>query len=236
MGTISITEMGTHSIITFPILSASTSMFIGTCTIESGKTIESSKAPSIVAVSVASPTEALIHFQSGQQEPITGIVSLALEGISKNGVIRTEPIGMNTIDGIGHPTRSFYCAKVSSKERNAGLGDVAKGYEIDGVTLNQDESSNPNTQGRKENPIDRISQNRKLHNKGNFHPTVKPLKLMRYLCRLVTPPNGVVLDPFTGSGSTGVAAIQEGFEFIGIERENEYVEIARKRIEHHQRC
>ncbi len=62
------------------------------------------------------------------------------------------------------------------------------------------------------------------------HPTVKPITLMRYLCRLITPPNGLVLDPFAGSGSTGVAALKEGFQFVGIEREAEYVEIARKRI------
>ena len=65
---------------------------------------------------------------------------------------------------------------------------------------------------------------------GNRHPTVKPAELMRYLCRLVTPPSGVVLDPFTGSGSTGKAAILERFNFIGIEREAEYCEIARARI------
>jgi site-specific DNA-methyltransferase (adenine-specific) len=67
---------------------------------------------------------------------------------------------------------------------------------------------------------------------GNHHPTVKPTDLMRYLCRLVTQPGGIVLGPFTGSGSTGKAAILEGFQFIGIEREAEYVEIARARIEH----
>jgi site-specific DNA-methyltransferase (adenine-specific) len=64
----------------------------------------------------------------------------------------------------------------------------------------------------------------------NKHPTVKPTDLMRYLCRLVTPPGGVVLDPFTGSGSTGKGAVLEGFRFIGIEREAEYVEIAKARI------
>jgi site-specific DNA-methyltransferase (adenine-specific) len=64
----------------------------------------------------------------------------------------------------------------------------------------------------------------------NHHPTVKPTALMRYLCRLVTPPGGIVLDPFTGSGSTGKGAVLEGFRFIGIEREAEYVEIARARI------
>jgi DNA modification methylase len=62
------------------------------------------------------------------------------------------------------------------------------------------------------------------------HPTVKPTDLMRYLCRLITPPGGIVLDPFTGSGSTGKAAMAEGFRFIGIEREAEYIEIARARI------
>ena len=64
----------------------------------------------------------------------------------------------------------------------------------------------------------------------NHHPTVKPTALMRYLCRLVTPPGGVILDPFMGSGSTGKAAMLEGFRFIGIEREAEYVEIAAGRI------
>ena len=64
----------------------------------------------------------------------------------------------------------------------------------------------------------------------NTHPTVKPQELMKYLCRLVTPKNGTVLDPFMGSGSTGMAAKDEGFEFIGIEREKEYFEIAEKRI------
>ena len=64
----------------------------------------------------------------------------------------------------------------------------------------------------------------------NTHPTVKPLKLMRYLCRLITPKGGTVLDPFMGSGSTGIAAKDEGFEFIGIEREKEYFDIAERRI------
>jgi len=65
----------------------------------------------------------------------------------------------------------------------------------------------------------------------NNHPTVKPTDLMRYLCRLVTPPNGTVLDPFTGSGSTGKAAVLEGFNFIGVEQSAEYIAIAQARIE-----
>lgn len=65
---------------------------------------------------------------------------------------------------------------------------------------------------------------------GNNHPTVKPTGLMQWLCRLVTPPGGVVLDPFMGSGSTGKAAHLEGFKFVGIEREEEYFEIAKRRV------
>lgn len=64
----------------------------------------------------------------------------------------------------------------------------------------------------------------------NNHPTVKPVRLMRYLVRLITPPGGTVLDPFTGSGTTGMAARLEGLGFVGIEREAEYMEIARARI------
>ena len=66
----------------------------------------------------------------------------------------------------------------------------------------------------------------------NTHPTLKPVSLMAYLCRLVTPPGGVVLDPFMGSGSTGKAAMREGFRFIGCELSAEYLAIARARIDH----
>ena len=68
----------------------------------------------------------------------------------------------------------------------------------------------------------------------NTHSTVKPTALMRYLCRLVTPPGGVVLDPFMGSGSTGKAAVMEGFDFMGIEVEPEYYALAEARIAHAQ--
>ena len=73
-------------------------------------------------------------------------------------------------------------------------------------------------------------RNEGCESRRNHHPTVKPTDLMRYLCRLVTPPGGIVLDPFAGSGSTGKACAVEGFRFIGIEREAEYCEIARARI------
>jgi len=77
--------------------------------------------------------------------------------------------------------------------------------------------------------------NKKDRSEGNTHPTVKPTALMTYLVRLITPPGGVVLDPFMGSGSTGKAAVREGFDFIGIEREEEYVAIASKRLQVIQR-
>lgn len=73
---------------------------------------------------------------------------------------------------------------------------------------------------------------KKDRGEGNNHPTVKPTDLMAYLCRLVTPPGGVVLDPFMGSGSTGKAAVREGFQFIGIEMDTEYLAIAEARIAH----
>lgn len=69
----------------------------------------------------------------------------------------------------------------------------------------------------------------------NPHPTVKPVDLMRWLVRLITPPDGLVLDPFCGSGTTGVAAVHEGFRFVGVEQDAEYCRVARERIEHEAR-
>jgi hypothetical protein len=113
----------------------------------------------------------------------------------------------------GGASRFFYCAKASRSERNAGL---------DGL--------NQATAGRRR-PIDNPHQRGKIPRQ-NIHPTVKPIAMMRHLVRLVTPPGGVVLDPLTGSGSTGVAAVMEGARFLGIEREADYIPIARARIRH----
>lgn len=89
----------------------------------------------------------------------------------------------------------------------------------------------PKELSKKASPIDRNSDWRgNLINRKNIHPTIKPVPLMAWLCRLITPKNGVVLDPFAGSGSTLVAAKREGFSFIGIEKEEEYIEIARERV------
>lgn len=107
--------------------------------------------------------------------------------------------------------RYFYCAKASREEREEGLKNFDK--IIAGVGALSDGG-------------------RSKLKRSNIHPTVKPIDLMRYLCRLITPPNGTILEPFMGSGSTGIGAVKEGFNFIGIEREEEYFEIAKARIEY----
>ena len=113
----------------------------------------------------------------------------------------------------GSASRFFYCAKASREDREEGLQGFDRVRREDG---RKTEHHVPNL---------RTSPQR------NHHPTVKPTSLMRYLCRLVTPPKGLILDPFMGSGSTGKAAILEGFRFIGIELEAEYIPIAEARLE-----
>ena len=118
----------------------------------------------------------------------------------------------------GSAARFFYCAKAGKKERNAGLEHLptrrasAMGYDIGLGEAGEGMFKDRNPQ------------------KQNHHPTVKPISLMRYLVRLVTPPNGTVFDPFTGSGTTGVAAVLEGNDFVGIEQNVEYAAIAEARI------
>jgi site-specific DNA-methyltransferase (adenine-specific) len=122
--------------------------------------------------------------------------------------------GTSSGGDTGSAARFFYCAKASKKDREEGCeGLCVKDVHRYGAGIG--EGIDPSAPAK----------NR------NFHPTVKPTDLMRYLCRLVTQPNGVVLDPFMGSGSTGKAAMIEGFQFIGIERDESYFEIARSRIE-----
>lgn len=118
----------------------------------------------------------------------------------------------------GGASRFFYCAKASKSERNKGL----EGFE-DKLKMTQMRSAN----GSGEKNFDGGFQDQIMK---NIHPTVKPVKLMQYLVRLVTPPNGVVLDPFCGSGTTGIACKLEGFQFVGIEQDPEYTKIAEARI------
>ena len=117
----------------------------------------------------------------------------------------------------GSAARFFYCAKASKRDRNEGLDGFEAKRDHDGREEGGVGGSNP--------------RNRTNNYRQNHHPTVKPTELMRYLCRMVTPPDGTVLDLFMGSGSTGKAAIYESFKFIGIEMTDEYLPIAKARIE-----
>jgi site-specific DNA-methyltransferase (adenine-specific) len=117
----------------------------------------------------------------------------------------------------GGASRFFYCAKASKSERNQGL----EGFE----------------EKRPDNRTTRdmgVFDEKGVGKQSNFHPTVKPVKLMQYLVKLITPPNGKVLDPFCGSGTTGIACKLEGFEFVGLEQDTEYSKIAQSRIDNYQ--
>lgn len=153
--------------------------------------------------------------------------NFATRGESKDGQIfgygndrGDEPRGYGD---SGSAARFFYCAKASRSERNAGLEGMEE-HRIHTFQTGNGASGKPSS----------ISAGRNTVYQNN-HPTVKPIELMRYLVRLTkTPTGGVVLDPFMGSGTTGCACVLEGREFIGIEREAEYVEIAEKRIAHYR--
>ena len=121
------------------------------------------------------------------------------------------------------PANIYQCAKPSRSERETGLDDLQskKGHEA----VHRKEG----TAGL-ENP--RAGAGRTASEVKNFHPTVKPTKLMAWLCRLLTPKGGIVLDTFLGSGTTGVSASMEGFKFIGTEMNPEYCDIALQRIKH----
>ena len=119
-----------------------------------------------------------------------------------------------SVNGMERAARFFYCAKASKHDRDEGLEHLRpRRYSHD---------------GRKTLIENAYQRNNSVA--ANCHPTVKPTDLMRYLCRLVTPPGGIILDPFMGSGSTGKAAAKEGFGFVGIERDPKYFEIACARI------
>jgi hypothetical protein len=120
-------------------------------------------------------------------------------------------------------SRFMYTAKASSAERNAGL----EGFEEREVWRTTGEGLGLRREPGSLSSTDEPTQRKPAR---NGHPTVKPIALMRWLVRLVTPPGGTVLDCFAGSGTTGIAASLEGFNFVGIEREEEYVRIAEARI------
>jgi len=129
-----------------------------------------------------------------------------------------EVVALFSYGDSGSAARFFYCAKASKRDRNEGLQELPDyDWRHDGAAIPQ----------RNDRPF--------LPSK-NHHPTVKPTSLMQYLLRLVTPKGGVVLDPFMGSGSTGKACVYEGFNFIGIDQDLDYVGIAKGRIQFAQDC
>lgn len=122
----------------------------------------------------------------------------------------------------GSASRFFYCAKASSGDRDEGLGEF-NSKQASGLPLRSKDKKSVGA------GLDGTKTFRETTRK-NVHPTVKPVSLMQHLVRMITPPNGTVLDPFMGSGSTGKAAMYEGFKFIGIEMDKSYMEIAEARI------
>ena len=126
----------------------------------------------------------------------------------------------------GGASRFFFTAKPSTSEREAGTEHLPKRAAAEMVDRDEDSAGTQSP---------RAGAGRTSEGRANFHPTVKPIDLMRWLCRLITPKGGVVFDPFAGSGTTGCAAMLEGFRFVGAEMTEEYLPIARARIAHWQR-
>ena len=122
--------------------------------------------------------------------------------------------GFRAMGDDGSAARFFYCAKANKRDRNDGL---------DGFEVKRPDTRTKTGMG--------TFDEKGVAEQSNHHPTVKPIALMQYLVRLVTPPTGIVLDPFMGSGSTGKACMYEGFSFIGIDQSEEYVKISQARID-----
>jgi len=160
----------------------------------------------------------LIH--SGEDEVVEGFPESKARSSKRKGSDKSNMFGFEYSDtdscdyaDKGSASRFFYCAKASKSERNQGLEEFEEEKVSDG----------------REKEADNAFQRGKTM-RANTHPTIKPIKLMQYLVRLITPKGGTVLDPYIGSGSTGIGAKLEGFDFIGIEREQEYCDIAEARI------
>jgi DNA modification methylase len=172
-------------------------------------------------------TAELLDEQSGQKASGTGKIKVSSGKKSGSGTWTSdagmnaegkENTGIRDFGDSGGASRFFYVAKASKRDRNEGLEDLD-------AQRHSDRELDDGAGG--DNPRNRTNQA-----KQNFHPTVKPTELMRYLVKLITPPGGTVLDPFTGSGSTGKAAILEGFDFIGIELTEDYWPIIEGRLKH----
>ena len=147
---------------------------------------------------------------------------------SPNGIYGKFDVNhqLNNFEGsVGGASRFFYVAKASQVERNFGLEN------FESKSAGSLNFRNPSASGRSEDADSVEKMGGLTQARSNFHPTVKPVKLMQYLVRLVTPPNGVCLDPFSGSGTTGVACKIDGFNYIGMEQSSEFCEISQQRID-----
>ena len=171
----------------------------------------------------------ILDEQTGQLK--SGDMPGKYKGWGKNGIYGStdNELEQTYYGDKGGASRFFYCPKTSKTDRNEGLEDF-KGKQIG--TYNAHSSDLEIYGGSSLGAASMSGNNKMPQPKQNFHPTVKPTDLMLYLIRLVTPKGGTTLDPFMGSGSTGKAAVRGGFDFIGIEREKEYIEIAEARIQY----
>ena len=143
------------------------------------------------------------------------------------GAMARESNGAEPRGDAGSAARYFYCAKASRADRDEGLE-----LEPDQILARSCQAA---AEAKRGNVVEQeAGAFNKARIRKNGHPAVKPTSLMRYLCRLVTPPGGLILDPFMGSGSTGKAAILEGFQFVGVDDDMEhgYFDVACARIRH----
>lgn len=139
------------------------------------------------------------------------------------GFLKGKSNLLNQHGDSGNASRFFYCVKTTKADREEGLDNLY--YKVLAMSKKAKAEVKRGNLHKSENIGFNSVEKRKNH-----HPTVKPTELMKYLCKLVTPENGTILDPFMGSGSTGKASILEGFNFIGYEFEEEYFNIAKERI------
>jgi len=155
---------------------------------------------------------------SGARNPVTRNSPVTTNVTSFKSGLDGKPDSYTADKSSGGASRFFYCAKASKRDRNEGLEGLEprNAYKKGGVG---------GTGGHRS-----VSQAENATPKQNFHPTVKPTTLMRYLIKLVTPAGGTVLDPFTGSGSTGKAALLDGYKFVGAELTEEYLPIIEGRL------
>jgi site-specific DNA-methyltransferase (adenine-specific) len=185
----------------------------------------------------------ILDEQSGISKSSGGSGDKSMGALGKNGkygnyALDVKAANLGGLGDTGGASRFFYCPKAKAKDRDSGIETDAKAlratkggtrdFNARCASCGKKFIGSPETICSCDNPI---TDNQVFKRKNN-HPTVKPTDLMKYLIRLVTPKDGIVLDPFMGSGSTGKAAMQEGMWFVGIEREREYFEIAKQRIEY----